>query len=93
MFQQYDVLYLPPGIAHWGIALDASMTYSIGMRAPTVAELRCRFEREFPDADNPFEQSLADDAVFYTDPGLKRNETEPGRISLPAPRPRRQLIH
>jgi 50S ribosomal protein L16 3-hydroxylase len=29
-----DVLYLPPGIAHWGIATEACMTYSIGMRAP-----------------------------------------------------------
>ena len=29
-----DVLYLPPGVAHWGIATRACMTYSIGMRAP-----------------------------------------------------------
>lgn len=29
-----DVLYLPPGIAHWGTARKACMTYSIGMRAP-----------------------------------------------------------
>lgn len=30
-----DVLYLPPGVAHWGIARRACMTYSIGMRAPS----------------------------------------------------------
>jgi len=29
-----DVLYLPPGVAHWGIAKRACITYSIGMRAP-----------------------------------------------------------
>ncbi len=29
-----DVLYLPPGVPHWGIAERACMTYSIGMRAP-----------------------------------------------------------
>ncbi len=29
-----DVLYLPPGVAHWGTARRACMTYSIGMRAP-----------------------------------------------------------
>ena len=29
-----DVLYLPPGVAHWGTALRACITYSIGMRAP-----------------------------------------------------------
>lgn len=30
-----DVLYLPPGVAHWGTAQRACLTYSIGMRAPT----------------------------------------------------------
>lgn len=29
-----DVLYLPPGVAHWGTAQRACMSYSIGMRAP-----------------------------------------------------------
>ena len=29
-----DVLYLPPGAAHWGTAKRSCMTYSIGMRAP-----------------------------------------------------------
>ena len=32
--RQGDVLYLPPGVAHWGVATRACMTYSIGMRAP-----------------------------------------------------------
>ncbi|HEC73240.1 MAG TPA: cupin domain-containing protein [Methylophaga aminisulfidivorans] len=34
-----DMLYLPPHIAHHGIALDACMTFSIGFRAPTQTEL------------------------------------------------------
>ena len=33
--RQGDVLYLPPGVAHWGTAKRACMTYSIGMRAPS----------------------------------------------------------
>ncbi|MBT8092016.1 MAG: hypothetical protein KJN77_03200 [Gammaproteobacteria bacterium] len=33
--RQGDVLYLPPGVAHWGIAANACMTCSIGMRAPS----------------------------------------------------------
>ena len=33
-----DILYLPPGFAHHGIAVDRCMTYSIGYRAPTVAD-------------------------------------------------------
>lgn len=35
-----DILYLPPQLAHWGIALDSEcMTYSIGFRAPSFAEV------------------------------------------------------
>ncbi len=34
-----DMLYLPPNVAHHGIALDAGMTWSIGSRAPSGADL------------------------------------------------------
>lgn len=34
-----DMLYLPPGVAHHGVALDLGMTWSIGMRAPSSADL------------------------------------------------------
>ena len=34
-----DMLYVPPGIAHHGVALEDSLTYSIGFRAPSHAEL------------------------------------------------------
>ncbi|MEJ2383406.1 MAG: cupin domain-containing protein [Xanthomonadales bacterium] len=34
-----DMLYLPPGVAHHGVALDTGMTWSIGMRAPSAADL------------------------------------------------------
>ena len=34
-----DMLYLPPGIAHHGVALDQCMTWSIGLRAPSAADL------------------------------------------------------
>ena len=34
-----DMLYLPPNIAHHGVALDAGMTWSIGARAPSGADL------------------------------------------------------
>ena len=34
-----DMLYLPPNVAHYGVALNDCMTYSIGFRAPSVAEL------------------------------------------------------
>ena len=34
-----DVLYLPPGMPHHGVALDECMTISLGMRAPSTSEL------------------------------------------------------
>jgi 50S ribosomal protein L16 3-hydroxylase len=34
-----DVLYIPPGIAHWGIAEGECMTWSVGFRAPAHAEI------------------------------------------------------
>lgn len=42
-----DMLYLPPHLAHWGIAVNDSnedcMTYSIGFRAPKDRELATEF--------------------------------------------------
>jgi 50S ribosomal protein L16 3-hydroxylase len=34
-----DMLYLPPGVPHDGVAVDECMTFSIGMRAPAAGEL------------------------------------------------------
>ncbi len=34
-----DALYLPPGVAHWGIAEGECVTVSIGFRAPAIGEL------------------------------------------------------
>lgn len=38
-----DMLYLPPHVAHWGIAVGDCMTYSIGFRAPSAQELATQF--------------------------------------------------
>lgn len=57
-----DMLYLPPGMPHHGVALGACMTFSIGMRAPSQAELAGDF------IDYLIE-SLPDDAR-YGDPDL-----------------------
>ncbi len=40
LLQAGDVLYLPPGVAHWGIAEgDDCTTWSVGFRAPDMYEL------------------------------------------------------
>lgn len=38
-----DMLYLPPRLAHWGIAVGECMTWSVGFRAPTAQELSTQF--------------------------------------------------
>jgi 50S ribosomal protein L16 3-hydroxylase len=67
-----DILYVPPGIAHWGIAKGESLTFSLGFRAPAIADLLARL------TDNLLEQldstSLLEDA-----PGLPAGR--PGEIS------------
>ena len=42
-----DMLYLPPGVPHHGIAIGECMTYSVGMRAPSRAELLIDFAETF----------------------------------------------
>jgi 50S ribosomal protein L16 3-hydroxylase len=34
-----DMLYLPPNVPHHGVAEDACLTFSVGMRAPSAGEL------------------------------------------------------
>ncbi|WP_438951952.1 cupin domain-containing protein [Porticoccus sp.] len=34
-----DMLYLPPGISHWGVAENDCLTYSIGFRSPTLTDM------------------------------------------------------
>jgi 50S ribosomal protein L16 3-hydroxylase len=38
-----DMLYLPPGVAHDGVALTTCSTYSIGFRAPSAQDLGVAF--------------------------------------------------
>ena len=67
-----DMLYLPPNVAHDGIALTECMTYSIGFRAPTAGELVEQFLQYLPDALDVAERR-------YADPDLRPSST-PGRI-------------
>jgi 50S ribosomal protein L16 3-hydroxylase len=72
-----DVLYVPPGIPHWGVATTFCTTYSIGMRAPTEAELAAGFARVFGNDD----ETLADANRFYSDGDLQSRESQGGKIS------------
>ena len=67
-----DTLYLPPSVAHDGVAITECMTYSIGFRAPTMPELVEGFLQFLPEALPMVEQR-------YADPGLAATRM-PGRI-------------
>ncbi|HEC55394.1 MAG TPA: cupin domain-containing protein [Gammaproteobacteria bacterium] len=69
-----DMLYLPPRLAHFGIAEDDCMTYSVGFRAPSAAEVLTHFtdflsqyltdEERYTDADA---QPVSDPHQIQTD--------------------------
>ena len=54
-----DMLYLPPGVPHHGVAEDACLTFSVGMRAPSRAELMVDLAEELA-AALPEEARYAD---------------------------------
>lgn len=66
-----DMLYLPPGWAHDGVALDDCFTYSIGFRAPTHREVVSEFLAYLEDR--------VDAQSMYSDPDLRATR-HPGRI-------------
>jgi len=71
-----DMLYIPPGIAHNGVAIGADcMTYSIGFRSPSRKELIGNW------CDDLLPKLTDDDR--YTDPDLSV-QNNPGEISASA---------
>ena len=58
-----DMLYLPPGVPHHGVAEDACLTFSVGMRAPSAAELLGDYVDTLA--------AEADEALRYRDPDLQ----------------------
>src|SRR4029079_9979240 len=67
-----DMLYLPPGVAHHGVALEECLTYSIGLRAPSQYDLVAGFL--------PRVVGAVDRSRLYADPDLSPAR-EPGEIS------------
>jgi len=54
-----DMLYLPPGVPHHGVGVDACLTISVGMRAPSQSELLLDFAEQVA-SDLPDERRYAD---------------------------------
>jgi 50S ribosomal protein L16 3-hydroxylase len=67
-----DMLYVPPGLAHWGTAVTSCMTYSVGFRAPSHAELLSNYSDEII--------SHLDESMRFSDAG-RDSQQNPGEIT------------
>ncbi|MGL4315127.1 MAG: JmjC domain-containing protein [Pseudomonas sp.] len=61
-----DMLYLPPRLAHFGTAEDDCMTYSVGFRAPSAAEVLTHF--------TDFLAQFLPDEERYSDAGMQPSD-------------------
>ena len=69
-----DMLYLPPRLAHYGVAVDDCLTYSVGFRAPSAAEVLTHFT-DFLGQFLPDEERYSDaDAQPVSDPHLIQHD-------------------
>lgn len=73
-----DMLYLPPGVAHHGVALTDCMTYSVGFRAPEQAALL----GDLFNLPSELTKLCASDDL-YSDPDAKPARA-PGELTLDA---------
>ncbi|KAA9133299.1 cupin domain-containing protein [Marinihelvus fidelis] len=71
-----DMLYLPPGVAHHGVALEPGLTYSIGLRAPSAADLLVATGEHLAES--------ADKGGRYTDRGQLQTGLRSGEIDADA---------
>ena len=78
-----DMLYLPPQIAHYGVALEECLTYSIGFRAPNGPDLLAAALQRLTQSDSARQR--------YRDPGLTRPRFS-GEIPRQALRELRRLM-
>lgn len=79
-----DMLYLPPGVAHHGIALGSGMTCSIGFRAPSARELLSDYAARLLEPGHGERR--------YMDPDLAPEGVRRGELSTRARRRLRRLL-
>ncbi|WP_216935869.1 MULTISPECIES: cupin domain-containing protein [unclassified Acinetobacter] len=58
-----DLLYVPPGLAHYGVAEDDCLTYSFGFRMPNISDMMDRVGDKFSENEalrNPLHDIIRD---------------------------------
>ncbi|ENU27218.1 ribosomal protein uL16 3-hydroxylase [Acinetobacter modestus] len=70
-----DLLYVPPGLAHYGVAEDDCLTFSFGFRMPNLAEMTDRLSEQFA-KNSVLTNPLADITRLKTNAIGEINNTE-----------------
>lgn len=71
-----DALYIPPRYAHWGVASSDSLCYSIGFRAPSMAEMMEGFSDFIIKQQDPADRY--EDGAITAD--LRTGEIDPAQL-------------
>lgn len=79
-----DMLYLPPNVPHHGVAVGPCMTWSIGFRAPGLAEM-------IADLGGYLSQR-AGDGTHYTDADMSPDEADRGALAPAARKRMRKMV-
>lgn len=77
-----DILYLPPNVAHYGVALEPCLTASVGLRAPSVVDLLDDLAAEWDGLERP---------LRYSDAGMKAGQ-DPYEVDPDAVQRARELL-
>lgn len=80
-----DILYIPAGCPHEGIAITPSLAYSVGFRAPNQAELLAQLVDAALEHDNW--------QTRYSDDGPESFAGQPWQVSATALQSFKQLLH
>src|SRR3990167_8152 len=89
-----DMLYLPPGLAHYGVAQNDCMTLSVGFRAPSEQDILMEFvhtlfndnvqDRRYEDKDLKLQANpgwISPEAVGRVSEILRRAVSDPQKIA------------
>ena len=90
-----DMLYLPPGLAHYGVAMGECMTLSVGFRAPSEQDILLDFvhahlqqvqqDKRYSDPDLQVQSNsgwISPDAVERMAEIMRRAVSDPAKISV-----------
>ncbi|MCU4394932.1 ribosomal protein uL16 3-hydroxylase [Acinetobacter parvus] len=77
-----DLLYVPPGLSHYGVAEDECLTFSFGFRMPNLAHMMDRISDQFaensllknPLLDIPRQQATAIGEINHTEFSYLKNQ-------------------